>query len=180
MTRLRYVLLISGVVLVAAAMAGVAQPHQGRSATPAADDHHRHHHRHGGLHTRPGQLRVRRDHERRPGRSDRGNSAQAQAIIDALKKAGVAAADIQTSLSRSGRRPRATATGSPAPGIERVTVTTSLDKAGALVDDATGAGANNVDGPNLSTATSTYYNQALKLASATRSRRHRRSRTRPD
>ena len=35
MNRLRTILLLAGVLLVAAAIAGVAQPHLGRSATPS-------------------------------------------------------------------------------------------------------------------------------------------------
>ena len=48
-----------------------------------------------------------------------------------------------------------------------VLVTAALGKAGALVDAAVGAGANNVDGPNLDTAeTSSLRNEALKQALA--------------
>jgi uncharacterized protein YggE len=46
-----------------------------------------------------------------------------------------------------------------------VNVTAPLAKSGSLVDAAVGAGANNVDGPNLDTAdTSSLYNQALTQA----------------
>ena len=44
-------------------------------------------------------------------------------------------------------------------------VTAAIGKSGALVDAAVGAGANNVDGPNLDTADkSALYDQALKQA----------------
>ncbi|TML51016.1 MAG: DUF541 domain-containing protein, partial [Actinobacteria bacterium] len=46
-----------------------------------------------------------------------------------------------------------------------VRVTAALGKSGALVDAAVGAGANNVNGPNLDTAdTSSLHNEALKQA----------------
>src|SRR5207302_4749825 len=98
MNRLRTTLLIAGVLLVAAAIAGVAQPHLGRSATPTT----------GTTITVTGNGTV----DATPGQAsfDFGvttngataaealnrDSSQAQAIVHALEKSGVDASDIQT------------------------------------------------------------------------------------
>ena len=168
MNRLRTILLIAGVLLVAAAIAGVAQPHLGRSATPAA----------GSTITVTGNGTV--DSTPNQASFDFGvttngatasqalgrNSAQARSIIDALKKAGIAAADIQT--TQVSLWPQTSSNGREITGYQAsnsVDVTAALGKSGALVDAAVGAGANNVDGPNLDTADKTaLYNQALDRA----------------
>jgi uncharacterized protein len=98
MNRFRAILLVAGVLLVAAAIAGVAQPRLGRSATPST----------GSTITVTGNGTVDATPDRAPfdfGVTMNGatapealnrNSSQAQAIIEALKKAGIASADIQT------------------------------------------------------------------------------------
>src|ERR1700759_5198535 len=98
MNRLRTTLLIAGVLLVAAAIAGVAEPHVGRSATPTT----------GSTITVTGNGTVDSTPDQASfdfGVTTNGstaaqalgsNSARARAIIDALKKAGIASADIQT------------------------------------------------------------------------------------
>jgi uncharacterized protein YggE len=168
MNRLRTILLVSGVLLVAAAIAGVAQPRLGRSATPAP----------GTVITVIGNGTV--DATPDQASFDFGvttnaataaqalsrNASQARAIIDALKKAGVASADIQT--TQVSLWPQTTSDGSRVTGYQAsnsVQVKAAIGKSGALVDAAVGAGANNVDGPNLDTADkSSLYNQALKQA----------------
>ncbi len=168
MTRLRTILLVAGVLLVAAAIAGVAQPHLGRSATPAG----------GSTITVTGNGTV--DSTPNQASFDFGvttngataaqalgrNSAQARSIIDALKKAGIAAADIQT--TQVSLWPQTSSNGRKITGYQAsnsVNVTAALGKSGPLVDAAVGAGANNVDGPNLDTADKTaLYNQALARA----------------
>lgn len=170
MNRLRTILLLAGVLLVAAAIAGVAQPQFGRSATPST----------GALITVTGNGTVDATPDRASfnfGVTTQGPTAadalshdasQARAIIDALKKAGIDSSDIQTTqvslwpqTSRDGTR----ITGYQA--SNSVQVTSALGKSGALVDAAVGAGANNVDGPNLDTADkASLYSQALKKAIA--------------
>src|ERR1051325_5017338 len=98
MNRLRTILLIAGVILVAAAIAGVAQPHLGRSATPTA----------GTVITVTGNGTVDATPDQASfdfGVTARGASAaealgrdssQARRIIDALKKSGIDSSDIQT------------------------------------------------------------------------------------
>jgi uncharacterized protein len=154
MNRLRYVLLLSGVLLVAAAIAGVAQPGKGGTANATPDkasfDF--------GVQVNAATAAdaISKDNE------------QAQKIIDALKNAGIPDSDIQT--SSVSLWPQTSSDGQTITGYQAsndVTVTSSIDKAGSLVDAATGAGANNVSGPNLSVSDqSTYYAKALSLAVA--------------
>lgn len=169
MNRLRYVLLISGVLLVAAAIAGVAQPSRGGAAntsttTITVTGN-------GTVNATPDQASFDFGVQVNAGTAADAISKanqQVQAIIDALKNAGVASSDIQT--SSISLWPQTSSDGQTITGYQAsndVTVTSSIDKAGSLVDAATGAGANNVNGPNLSVGDqSTYYAQALKLAVA--------------
>lgn len=168
MNRFRTILLVAGVLLVAAAIAGVAQPHLGRSATPSA----------GSTITVSGNGTVDVTPDQASfdfGVTTNGataaqalssNSARARSIIDALKKAGVGSSAIQTtqvSLWPQTRDSGRVITGYQA--SNSVQVTAALGKSGALVDAAVAAGANNVDGPNVDTAQkAALYNQALKQA----------------
>jgi uncharacterized protein YggE len=168
MNRFRTILLIAGVLLVAAAIAGVAQPRLGRGATPST----------GSTITVTANATVDATPDRASfdfGVTTNGataaealsrNSSQAQAIIDALKMAGVAPSDIQT--TQVSLWPQTSSDGMRITGYQAsnsVNVTAPLAKSGSLVDAAVGAGANNVDGPNLDTAdTSSLYNQALTQA----------------
>ena len=124
MNRFRTILLVAGVLLVAAAIAGVAQPRLGRSATPST----------GSTITVTGDGTVDATPDQASfdfGVTTNGataaealshNSAQADSIIDALKKAGIASADIQTTqvslwpqTSNDGSRITALPKRSPAP-----------------------------------------------------------------
>ena len=170
MNRLRTTLLLAGVLLVAAAIAGVAQPHLGRSATAST----------GTTITVTGNGTV----DATPDRASfdfgvttkgataaaalSGNSARARAIVAALKKAGVADSDIQT--TQVSLWPQTSSDGTRITGYQAsnsVQVIAGLGKSGALVDAAVAAGANNVGGPNLDTADKTaLYDEALKQAIA--------------
>jgi len=168
MNRFRTILLISGVLLVAAAIAGVAQPQFGRSANSST----------GSTITVTANGTVSATPDRASfdfGVTTNGvtaaqalssNSAQAQAIIDALKKAGVPSSDIQT--TQVSLWPQTSSNGLKITGYQAsnsVNVSASLAKSGSLVDAAVGAGANNVGGPNLDTAdTTSLYDQALTQA----------------
>ena len=169
MNRLRTILLIAGLLLVAAAIAGVAQPHLGLSATPPT----------GSTITVTGNGTVVATPDRASfdfGVTTNGTTAaealgrdasRARAIIAALKRAGVASSAIQTiqvslwpQTSRDGRQ----ITGYQA--SNSVHVTSALTRSGSLVDAAVAAGANNVDGPSLDTAgdAAALYDRALKRA----------------
>src|SRR5262252_5795846 len=167
MNRLRTILVLAGVLLVAAAIAGVAQPHLGRSATPP-----------GSTITVNGNGTVDATPDRASfdfGVTTNGatadqalsrNSSEARTIIDALKKAGVDSSDIQT--TQVSLWPQTSSDGTRITGYQAsnsVQVTAALGKSGELVDAAVGAGANNVDGPSLDTADkASLYNAALKKA----------------
>src|SRR5438874_1602535 len=168
MNKFGKTLLLAGVLLVAAAIAGVAQPHLGRTATPPA----------GAAITVTGDGTV----DATPDRASfdfgvttqaataaealRRNASDAQAIVDALKKAGVDSSDIQT--TQVSLWPQTSNDGTEITGYQAsnsVHVTAALGKSGELVDAAVGAGANNVEGPSLDTADkSSLYDQALQQA----------------
>lgn len=168
MNRLRTILLLAGVLLVAAAIAGVAQPRLGRSATPSS----------GTVITVTGNGTVHATPDRASfdfGVTSQGataaealsrNSAEARSIVDALKKAGIDSADIET--TQVSLWPQTSSNGTEIVGYQAsnsVQVAAGLARSGAIVDAAVGAGANNVDGPNLDTADkSSLYNEALKQA----------------
>ena len=167
MTRLKYVLLISGVVLVAAAIAGVAQPSKGGAANPSTTTI---------TVTGNGTVNATPDkasfdfgvqvNAATASEAINNDNKQAQAIIDALKNAGIPDSDIQT--TSVSLWPQTSSNGNTITGYQAsnsVNVTAPIDKSGSLVDAAVGAGANNIDGPNLSVGDESSYNaQALKLA----------------
>lgn len=168
MNRFGKILLVAGVLLVAAAIAGVAQPHLGRTATPSA----------GTTINVTGNGTVNATPNRASfdfgvttqsstaAEAMSRNAQEAQAIIDALKKAGVDSSDIQT--TQVSIWPQTSSDGRQITGYQAsnsVHVTAGIGKSGELVDAAVGAGANNVDGPNLDRADkSSLYDQALKQA----------------
>ena len=168
MNRFRTILLLAGVLLVAAAIAGVAQPHLGRSATSPA----------GSTITVTGNGTVNATPDQASfgfGVTTNGltaaealnsNVSQARAIIAALKKAGIRSSDIQT--TQVSLWPQTDSNGTRITGYQAsnsVQVTAALGMAGSLVDAAVRAGANNVEGPSLDTADkASLYHQALKRA----------------
>lgn len=170
MNRLRTILILAGALLVAAAIAGVAQPHLGRSATSSSDS----------TITVTGDGTVDATPDRASfdfGVTTNGataaealsrNSTEARAIIGALKKSGIDAADIQT--TQVSLWPQTSNDGTRITGYQAsnsVQVTAALGRSGELVDAAVRAGANNVDGPSLDTADkASLYNAALKKALA--------------
>ena len=167
MTRLRYVLLISGVLLVAAAIAGVAQPSKGGAAntsttTITVTGN-------GTVDATPDKASftfgVQVDAATADAAINKANE-QAQAIIDALKNRGIDASDIQT--SSVSLWPQTSSDGQTITGYQAsnsVSVTSKIGDSGKLVDAAVDAGANNIYGPNLSVGDqSSYYAKALRLA----------------
>jgi uncharacterized protein len=154
MMRIRWILLLAGLLLVASAIAGVAQPHLGHSATtpPAAGktitvngD--------GSVTAVPDRATFGFSIETRAKTATAAlaqNSADATAVIAALKDAGVTSANIQT--SQVSLSPQTSQDGTTIVGYaasNSVTVRTALASAGKIVDAAVGAGANGVSGPSL-------------------------------
>jgi uncharacterized protein len=168
MNRFRTILFVAGVLLVAAAIAGVAQPRLGRSATPPA----------GSTITVTGDGTVDATPDRASfdfGVTTNGstaaealsrNSSEARAIVAALTKAGVSSSAIQT--TQVSLWPQTSNNGREITGYQAsnsVQVTAALGQSGRLVDAAVRAGANNVDGPGLdTTAKAALYDDALKRA----------------
>jgi uncharacterized protein len=170
MNRLRKTLLLAGVLLTAAAIAGVVQPHLGRSATASA----------GSTITVTGNGAVNATPDKAffdfgvttnastAAEALSRNAHDAQAIVDALKKAGVDASKIQT--TNVSLWPQTRANGTEIVGYtasDSVNVTAALTRAGDVVDAAVSAGATSVDGPSLDTSDkSSLYDEALKRALA--------------
>jgi hypothetical protein len=169
MTKLRYVLLISGVLLVAAAIAGVAQPSKvgaaNESTTTITVSGN------GTANATPDKASFNfgvTTNAATASEAMSANAEQARKIIDALKNSGVDSSDIQT--SQVSLWPQTSNDGTTITGYQAsnsVTVSAPVGKSGDLVDAAVGAGANNVDGPNLSVSDqSTAYAAAMKDAVA--------------
>jgi len=152
--RVRWAIPLAALFLAAAALAGVAQPHLGRSAnTPLA----------GGTITvgGSGSISVVPDRasfdftvETRGATAALAlgrNAAETTAVVGALKAAGVADSDLQT--SQVSLSPQTSEDGTRVLGYvasNTLTAETSIARAGALVDAAVGAGATGVSGPSLS------------------------------
>ncbi len=169
MNRFRTILLLAAVLLVAAAIAGVAQPRLAHTATPAtatitvsADGTA------SGVPDRASfdfgvttQAATASDALSR-------NAGQARAIVAALKKAGIDASSIQT--TQVSLWPQMSSGGTQIVGYSAsnsVHVTVPIASAGDTVDAAVAAGANNVGGPSLSIADQTsLYDEALQQALA--------------
>jgi uncharacterized protein YggE len=168
--RFRSILFLSALLLVASAVAGIAQPRLGRAAdTPAKKTI-----------TVTGNGTVTTVPDRAAfdfsvtsqGATAKAalakNADEATAVIAALKNAGIAAADLQTgqvSLS-----PQFNQAGTDVVGYvasNTVSAKTTIAKAGSIVDAAVNAGANGVSGPSLSRSDSdALYRAALKNAVA--------------
>ena len=170
MKTIRRPLFLAGVLLAAAAMAGVAQPRLAHSAGNATSST-----RtitvsgNGAVTAVPDRASFQFGVTTRAATAKgamAANATAAAALIAALKAAGVASADLQTTgVSLS---PQTNQDGTAIVAYEAdnsVGATTALANAGALVDAAVAAGADSVSGPSLSVSnTSSLYSQALVRA----------------
>jgi uncharacterized protein len=154
MMRLRWILFLAGLLLVASAIAGVAQPHFGRSATtPSAAGKTITVSGDGSVTAVPDRATFGFSIETRAKTASAAlaqNSADATAVIAALKDAGITSANIQT--NQVSLDPQTSPDGTTIVGYaasNSVTVRTALASAGKIVDAAVGAGANGVSGPSL-------------------------------
>jgi len=171
MMRLRRLLPLAGLLLAASAIAGVAQPHFGRAADTTPQSKTITVTGNGTVTVVPDRASFGFSAETRADTAKNAlarNADLANAIVAALKSAGIAAADIQTqqvSLS-----PQTNQDGTQVVGYTAstsVSVQTTIAKAGAIVDAAVGAGANGVSGPSLSRSDQdAQYRDALKQAVA--------------
>ena len=153
MTRIRKTLLLAGLLLLAAALAGVAQPRLGRSATTTPADRTITVSGNGAVTSVPDRASFSFGVDTRAATAAAalaGNAAAARAVIAALKAAGVASADLQT--TQVSLSPQTSQDGTAIVGFaasSSVSATAALAKAGALVDAAVAAGATTVSGPGL-------------------------------
>jgi uncharacterized protein len=170
MRRFRWILFLSALLLVASAIAGVAAPRFGHAAdtptkkTITVSGN-------GSVTTVPDRAAFEFSVSSRAATAKAAmskNADETAAMIAALKNAGVAAADLQT--SQVYLNPEMNQAGTDVVGYvatNSVSAKTTLAKAGALVDAAVGAGANGVSGPTLSRSDSdALYRDALKDAVA--------------
>ncbi|MBV8562153.1 MAG: SIMPL domain-containing protein [Actinobacteria bacterium] len=168
---MKKILILSGALLVAAAIAGIAQPHFARSATAAAGDRTITVSGNGVSTTVPDRASFQfgvTTNARDAKAALAQNASDAAAVIAALKAAGIPASDIQTSgVSLS---PQTSPDGTSVIGYtasNTVTAAMPIEKAGTVVDAAVNAGANNVYGPSLTVSDqSSLYQDALKKAFA--------------
>lgn len=153
MTRLRTILLLAGALIAASALAGVAQPRLGRAADTTAP-------KtitvtgNGTVTTVPDRAGFSFTAESRAATATAAlarNADAAAAVVQAVKGQGVPASDIQT--SQVSLSPQTTPDGTTVVGYvasSSISVTSSIGKAGAIVDAAVHAGADGVSGPSLS------------------------------
>lgn len=169
MMRTRWILFFAGLLLVASAIAGVAQPRFGRSAPTAPPAKTITVTGNGSVTTVPDRATFGFTVETRAKTATAAltqNSGDTTAVIAALKSAGVTSANLQT--SQVSLMPQTSQDGTTIVGYvasNSVTVRTGLALAGKIVDAAVGAGANGVSGPSLDVSDqSTLYRNALHKA----------------
>ena len=169
MMRIRWILLLAGLLLVASAIAGVAQPRFGRSATTTPPAKTITVTGNGSVATVPDRATFGFTIETRAKTASAAlaqNSTDAAAVIAALKAAGVTAANLQT--SQVSLMPQSSQDGTQIVGYvasNSVTARTGLSSAGKIVDAAVAAGANGVSGPSLDVSDqSSLYRDALHKA----------------
>jgi uncharacterized protein len=170
MRRLRWILFLSALLLVASAVAGIAQPRFGRAAdtpvkkTITVTGN-------GTVTTVPDRAAFDFSVTTQAATAKAAlakNADEAAAVIAALKNAGIAAADLRT--GQVALNPQFNQAGTDVVGYiatNTVNAKTTIAKAGSVVDAAVNAGANGVSGPSLSRSDSdALYRDALKDAVA--------------
>ena len=169
MMRLRWILFLAGLLLVASAIAGVAQPRFGHSATATPTTRTITVNGNGSITAVPDRATFQfsiETHAKTASAALTQNSTDATAVIAALKAAGVSSANIQT--SQVSLQPQTSQDGTTIIGYvasNSVTVKTPLAGAGTIIDAAVSAGANGVSGPSLDVSDqSSLYRDALHKA----------------
>jgi uncharacterized protein len=170
MRRLRWILFLSALLLVASAVAGIAQPRFGRAAdtpvkkTITVTGN-------GTVTTVPDRAAFDFSVTTQAATAKAAlakNADEAAAVIAALKNADIAAADLRT--GQVALNPQFNQAGTDVVGYiatNTVNAKTTIAKAGSVVDAAVNAGANGVSGPSLSRSDSdALYRNALKDAVA--------------
>ncbi|HWX52942.1 MAG TPA: SIMPL domain-containing protein, partial [Solirubrobacteraceae bacterium] len=171
MKRFRWILPLALLLLAASAIAGVAQPHFGRAATTAPSTKTITVTGNGTVTSVPDRAEVSFSIDTRAKTATGAlsqNADEASKVIAALKAAGVADADIQT--SQVSLSPQTTQDGLTIVGYSAsngISVRSAIAAAGKLIDTAVAAGATSVSGPSLSLSDQAgLYRDALKKAVA--------------
>jgi len=171
MKRFRWILPLALLLLAASAIAGVAQPHLGHSATSTPAGKTITVSGNGTVTSVPDRAQVGFSIDTRAKTAAAAlaqNAAEAAKVIAALKDAGVAAADLQT--SQVSLSPQTTQDGLTIVGYSAsnsISVRSAIAAAGKLIDTAVAAGATSVSGPSLSLSDlDGLYREALKKAVA--------------
>jgi uncharacterized protein len=169
---IRRTIILAALLLAAAAIAGVAQPRLGHSATtPAVPGRTITVTGNGSVTAVPDRASWSFSVDTRGATATAAlssNADGAQAVVSALKSAGVAAADLQTtevSLDPQTSQDGTTIIGYAA--SSSVSVTVPIGRSGPIVDAAVNAGADAVSGPSLALSDQdALYADALKNAVA--------------
>ena len=169
--KLVHIAALAALALVVGALAGVGRPEAARSQAPEQEEPV------GLTVTGTGSVRTVPDRAsfsfgvQTEGATARAaltaNTAAANKVVAALRGAGVAAADLQT--SQVSLSPRSNEMGTDIVGYTAFTTVTTtireLGRVGAVVDTAVDAGANTLSGPSLTRGdTDALYRQALRAA----------------
>lgn len=166
------ILIAAALVLAAAALAGVGRPESARGQEPAGPARSITASGLGSVTTVPDRAHFSfgvQAQSRTASQALEAADAQLRRVVSALREAGVAQADIQTEqISLS---PRTSEDGEAIVGYNAVSSVSvrvrNLDRAGAVVDAAVAAGANQVYGPSLTRSDqAAVYRSALKAAYA--------------
>ncbi len=170
--KLVHIVALAALALAVGALAGVGRPEAARSQAPEQEEPTA-----GLTVTGTGSVRTVPDRAsfffgvQTEGATARAaltaNTAAANKVVAALRGAGVAAADLQT--SQVSLSPRSNEMGTDIVGYTAFTTVTAtireLGRVGAIVDTAVDAGANTISGPSLTRGdTDALYRQALRAA----------------
>jgi uncharacterized protein YggE len=166
---MKRIVLAAALLLAAAALAGIARPDGARAVDPAAQP--------GDFVTVAGNGSVTSvpttavislgvdTHAATARGALAANAEQMSQVIDAVKAAGGRQVGTQSVSLSQVIGPNGEPTGFAASNV--VSATVDVDRAGAVIDAAVGAGANQVSGPSMSVADAgKLYRQALKAAVA--------------
>ncbi len=165
---MKRIAVVAGLLLVAAALAGVLRPEGASAEDPAAATDTVTVSGTGTASAVPDQAQISAGVETRGATAQEAlnkNASAMRAVIDAMRSAGGKDVTTQYVSLSPATDPEGQPNGFVA--VNTVTATTGLDNTGKLIDAAVAAGANTVWGPTLSSSDSAkLYREALKKAVA--------------
>jgi len=163
---MKRIALVASLVLVAAALAGIARPEGAHAVDPAASADSVTVYGNGSVAAVPTTAVLSLGVDTRAATAKAALAANAQEmskVIDAVKTAGGSQVGTQSVSLSETLGQKGEPTGFVASNV--VSATVDVDRAGAVIDAAVSAGANQVSGPTMSVADADkLYRQALKAA----------------